>query len=251
MSLFSDVTDMISPGVGSLISGGLGFLGQLNTNQTNADVAASNSAFNAEQAQLNRDFQANQVQQAEDYQTQMSNTAFQRSVKDMEAAGINPMLAYMKGGASTPSISPASGSTAQAQGYVAQNPVSAGVQAYQTTASAHQAEANVSLIDQNAAKIIEEIKNIPKEGSRLEALTAMLYEQKQLMFKQGLNETDVGNNLRQTLLNLRAQARKLGAESDLLDLDLAAAKKLDNFGREYKQYAPIVDLITSILFRRQ
>lgn len=44
------------------------------------------------QNQINRDFQEN-----------MSNTSWQRGVKDMEAAGINPMFAISQGGASTPS----------------------------------------------------------------------------------------------------------------------------------------------------
>lgn len=46
--------------------------------------------------------QAKQAQKQMDFQEKMSSTAYQRATADMKMSGINPMLAYAQGGASTP-----------------------------------------------------------------------------------------------------------------------------------------------------
>lgn len=43
------------------------------------------------------------MRQQEAFTERMSNTAYQRATEDMKKAGINPMVAYQQGGASTPS----------------------------------------------------------------------------------------------------------------------------------------------------
>ncbi len=43
-----------------------------------------------------------EAEKQRNFQERMSNTSYQRAIEDMKMAGINPMLAYMQGGASSP-----------------------------------------------------------------------------------------------------------------------------------------------------
>lgn len=132
--------------IGSAIGAIGGFLGQQSANESNRRIAASNSAFNAQQAQLNREFQE-----------RMSNTAYVRAVQDLKNAGLNPMLAYSQGGASSPS-----GSTAEAvQPAPMQNKFAAATQAAQSLAS-------LDLAKSQADKTKAETRNVEVDTQRRE-----------------------------------------------------------------------------------
>lgn len=83
------------------------------TREFNAEQAGITRDWNADQAAIARDFNASEASKNRDFQYSASSTAYQRAVKDMEAAGLNPMLAYSQGGAQAPSGSVASASAAQ------------------------------------------------------------------------------------------------------------------------------------------
>ena len=220
--------------------------------------------------------QADQAAAANAFSAQQFATRYQTTVKDMQAAGLNPMLAYSQGGGAPPSgqqaqvqdtVTPAvqSGTSALVASLGARkleaeiDNIQADTGQKEATAMMHRGEAEnkpmqniafsaaaakdrsqVGLNEVMFKEANARIANIPLEGKRIEAATKSLAEQANLAFEQGANQGWVRSQL-------FAAISKLNSENELLRLDISAADQVSNLGREAGQYKPIIDMIVSIL----
>lgn len=128
-------------------SGLLNFWGQERTNAQNVQLNNDNNAWNAGQSQIGRDFASAEALKNRDFQERMSNSQYQRGTADMRAAGLNPMLAFSQGGASSPGGGQASASTASGNPGRVESSVSAAV------SSAVKSSELMALLAENRARV--------------------------------------------------------------------------------------------------
>ena len=158
LGLLTSAFNAVSPFIPSLLGGLFGKSGQDSANETNERIA-----------QENRDFQE-----------RMSNTSYQRAVGDLQKAGLNPMLAYSQGGASTPSGATTQVGNAAGAGmssaFQAQETIKGATAAAQNRAMTEQVQATTEKIrsetmtnEANTAKLLAEIKQMQFLGDKTAA----------------------------------------------------------------------------------
>lgn len=196
MGLFSSLGELAGtflgvPGVGSLVGSALDGWDSSNdqgkANNQNVGLAREQMAF----------------------QKEMSSTAYQRAMADMKAAGLNPMLAYAQGGASTPS---------GALGHVepkAPIGASSALQAANTSAAVQQvlaSQAQTDLTRAQADKVRSETMTNRLNSAKLQAEVSELTERANSHFQGAVPQAD--------------RVKKLKADTELAD-QLAQLKQLE------------------------
>lgn len=143
---------------------------------------ASTSAANAASREIAREqmaFQREMVDKQQGFQEHMSNTAYQRSMQDMKMAGLNPMLAFSQGPASSPGGSSASGASASVQSTESGQMIERGVE---SALSLARLEADVNATEAATKKaeadtlVSEQAKKVQESNAKTAAVEAEIAE---------------------------------------------------------------------------
>lgn len=181
----------------------LGILGFLGSVLTSAAPSLLGSAVSAGAARSNQE-------DAQDFNREMYGSRYQMQMEDMRKAGLNPMLSYLQSPSSAPGSPIASvpdfGSTINQ----ARQADAAGVS---SAASAKTAASYEDMANETVQKTKQEVSNLKSVNAQVLQATDNLRAEYQNLVKQGMNLTEVGNQLRKTIDKMDSEIKLIDGQT--------------------------------------